>query len=159
MSAVTAAVSGLASYAAPVGLGIMAGSQILGGLAAYGEGSSQAAALNANAKVAEQQAKNAAAQEREKYRRLASSQRAAYGASGLDVNYGSPLDVLADTYAEGEVSAMNLLYSGKLEAWNARQKAAAAKSGGRSGLLGGILGGVGTGLYGLSKMGTLTEEE
>jgi hypothetical protein len=41
----------------------------------------------------------------------------------VDVNVGSPLDVLARTDAEGAMSAMQLLYSGELEAWNAKQGA------------------------------------
>jgi hypothetical protein len=141
--------------AAPYLLGVSAGAQVLGGIAGASQANQQAAAYESAADAATKQAKNAAAQERDKYNRLAASQRAQYGASGVDVNVGSPLDALADTDAEGEVSAMQLLYSGELEAWNQRQKAAAAKSQASSSLLGGILGGVSTGLMGASKLGLL----
>lgn len=97
---------------------------MIGGLAQAGSASqaadAQASAYKAQGSAALAQAQNKAAQERDKYRRLASQQRAAYGSSGVDVNSGSPLDVLAATDAEGEVSAMQLLYSGELENWSAR---------------------------------------
>ncbi|GHV55659.1 hypothetical protein FACS1894206_10070 [Deltaproteobacteria bacterium] len=136
-----------------IGLAVSAGSQILGGLASYGESKSAAKGHEQAADVARKQAANAAAQERDKYGRLAAAQRAKYGASGIDVNQGSALDILADTDSEGAVSAMQLLYGGELEAWNQKNKARAAKASGRGALIGGILGGAGTGLMGAAKMG------
>jgi len=157
------AIGALVSAAAPYLLGIGAGAQVLGGVLGAGQaeaaGRAQADAYNQQADAALAQAKNRAAQERDKYNRLAASQRANLGASGADVNVGSPIDVLADTDAEGHVSAMQLLYSGELEAWNARQKAAFAKAEAKnrasSSLWGGILGGLSTGLMGASKLGLL----
>ena len=76
---------------------------MIGGLAQAGSASqaadAQASAYKAQGSAALAQAQNKAAQERDKYRRLASQQRAAYGSSGVDVNSGSPLDVLAATDA------------------------------------------------------------
>jgi hypothetical protein len=60
----------------------------------------------------------------------------------VDVNAGSALDVLADTDAEGEVSAMQLLYSGELEAWNQKQRAFSVRQQGKNALLGGIISGL-----------------
>lgn len=145
----------IGSALGPVGLGIMAGSQILGGLSSYSEGKQQARAYEVNADMARKQAANQAAQEKAKYARLAAQQRASFGASGLDVNVGSPLDVLADSDAEGAVSAMQMLYSGELEAANWKQRAASARSGARGGLLSGLVGGLGTGLMGASELGYL----
>jgi hypothetical protein len=136
---------------AAVGLAVAAGSRMLQGAAQSNESKAVAEAYKTNAEMALKQAENRAAQERDKYRRLAASQRAAYGASGIEVNEGSPLDVLADTDAEGVVSAMQLLYGGDLEAANWRQQAKAAKSSGRSSMLDGILGGASIGLAGGSK--------
>ena len=120
---------------------------MIGGLAQAGSASqtadAQASAYKAQGSAALAQAQNKAAQERDKYRRLASQQRAAYGSSGVDVNSGSPLDVLAATDAEGEVSAMQLLYSGELENWSARQRAAAVKNQAQGSATGSILGGMG----------------
>ena len=158
-----AGVSALVAAAAPYLLGASAGLQVLGGITGASEarsaGQAQARAYEQQAQTALAQAKNKAAQERDKYNRLAASQRAQFGASGVDVNVGSPLDVLADTDAEGAVSAMQLLYSGELEAWNARQKAALAKSEAKSrassSLWGGIMGGLSTGLMGAGQLGIL----
>jgi hypothetical protein len=151
--------------AAPYLLGASAGMQVLGGIAGAGEaraaGRAQAAGYNQQADAALAQAKNRAAQERDRYNRIAASQRANLGAAGIDVNQGSALDLLADTDAEGAVSAMQLLYSGELDAWNARSKAsfaqAEARSKSRSSLLGGVMGGLSTGLMGAAKLGLLGE--
>lgn len=51
--------------------------------------------------------------------------------------------MLAATDAEGEVSAMQLLYSGELENWSARQRAAAVKNQAQGSATGSILGGMG----------------
>jgi hypothetical protein len=52
---------------------------------------------------------------REKVRKLLSSQRAAYGAAGVDMA-GSPLLVLEDTAAQGELDAKAIRYGGEVEA-------------------------------------------
>lgn len=136
-----------------LGMAISSGSQILGGASASEEGKAVSDAYKANADIAIRQSQNFAAQEKDKFRKLASAQRAAYGASGLDVNAGSPLDVLADTDAESAVSVMQLLYGGQLEAANWRLRADVARSQGQSGLASGILGGTTNIISGLSRMG------
>lgn len=138
MGGVMSVMSGIGSA---LGSGLMIASPILSGAAAYNESRTMSDAYRQNAAIAAQQAKNQAAQEKDKYRRLAASQRAAYGASGLDVNQGSPLQTLADTDAEGDISVMQLLYGGKLEAANWRMRANTAKSSGAFSLAGGLLGG------------------
>jgi hypothetical protein len=60
---------------------------------------------------------------RERIRRLLSSQRAEYGASGVDMA-GSPLLVLEDTAAQGELDARAIRYGGEVEA---RQKLSQAE--------------------------------
>lgn len=143
MGGVTSVMSGLGSV---LGTGLMIGSPILGGITAYEQSKAMAAVYKQNAAIAAQQARNEAAQEKDRYRRLAAAQRASYGASGLDVNTGSPLDVLADTDAEGAVSVMQLLYGGQLDAANWRTRANQALSSGRYSLSGGLLGGTGSAL-------------
>jgi hypothetical protein len=133
---------------AATGLGLSAGAGVLGGIAARQDSKNIADAYATNSKIAEQHARNQAAQEQEKYRRLAASQKALYGASGMDVNTGSPMDVLADTDAEGMVSAMQILYGGALESANWRQRAKSARAAGSNSRLSGILGGLETGLAG-----------
>jgi hypothetical protein len=75
-------------------------------------------------------------------KKLAASQRAAIGASGLDVNEGGALSLLAGTDAQGEAAAGRHLYSGALQAWQERQKAAAARAKAGQGILGGVSGGL-----------------
>ena len=154
MSGGVSAVGTALAAASPYIMAASAGLSVLSGISqasqAEAAGKAQADAFNQQADAALALAKNKAAQERDKYNRLAASQKANLGASGVDVNQGSPLDVLADTDAEGAVSAMQLLYSGELEAWNARQRAAYAKAEAKnkanSALMGGIMGGLSTGL-------------
>lgn len=121
---------------------------LLSGIGSYQDARNQADVYAAYERNARQQAKNEADREREKYRKLSSSRRAAMGASGLDVNSGSALDVLADTEAEGEVSAMRLLYGGELEASNWRRRAADAKKSGRNAVARSIGAGAGLGILG-----------
>ncbi|WP_035066650.1 hypothetical protein [Nitratidesulfovibrio termitidis] len=133
---------GMLGTVGQIGMGVSAASSILGGLASSQTSDAEARAYQANAEYAMGAARNQAAASREQYRRLASSQRAAFGASGVDVNEGSALDVLALTDAEAELSAMELLYGGEMEAWSWKQKAATAKNQGGAGMLGGLLGAV-----------------
>ena len=142
MSGVTELLAGISPSLAPVGLGVGVATQVLGGLAAAEQSKTQAKYYAANADIAKQQAANQAAQEKDKYRRLAASQRASFGASGIEVNEGSPLDVLADTDAEGAVSAMQLLYGGQLEAANWRQRARTARNSANMSMFETVLGGV-----------------
>ncbi len=51
------------------------------------------------------------------YRALREEQRAAYGASGVDVNSGSPLQVTAHTAATGVYEAQKAQYQRNLQAW------------------------------------------
>lgn len=154
MSGITPILAGISAQLAPVGLGLGIASQVLGGVAARQENRALARSYETNASIALQQAQNQAAQEQDKYKHLAASQRASFGASGLDVNEGSPLDVLADTDAEGAVSAMQLLYGGRLEEANWKQRARDARASGRQALASGIAGGLGTALLGSARMGS-----
>ena len=99
MGPLAGAIAGMGKYLAPAALGISAASQVLGGISAYGDSRAQASAAETNAELAAKQAGNQAAQERDKYRRVASSQKATLGASGVEVNAGSPIAGRAATAA------------------------------------------------------------
>jgi hypothetical protein len=109
---------------------------ILSAWGGYENSKAEARTLGKNAEIATQMSKNAADQERRKYKLLAGSQKAQYGASGVDVNVGTPLDVMAATDGEGAASAMQLLYGGELEAWNYKAEAQKKKSQAKAALLG-----------------------
>lgn len=119
--------------------GAKAGTNLLGGVSSFIQSRDAAKNYKRNAELAMQQAKNSAAQERDKYAQLAGTQAAIYGASGVDVNEGSAMEQLAATEAEGEVSAMMALYSGEVEAANYKTQARLVKWAGRSSLLGSLL--------------------
>jgi hypothetical protein len=75
-----------------------------------------------NAVIAEQQAAAEVARyKRETYRRVGDI-RAGYAASGVTME-GSPLDVLADSYAMATLDEENIKYQGRLEAMNYRNQA------------------------------------
>lgn len=111
------------------------------GVKAFGQktqGDSEAQRLNFNAQVAEDNAKNAeyaaadaksrGAREERKHRQkvklLAGQQKAAYGASGVDVNVGAPADIVEETYLHGEDDAATIRYNAAMEAWGLKAKAA-----------------------------------
>jgi len=92
-----------------------------------GEQSRKAASQNAD--IQEQAAANAEAKakyDEERHRKsvdkLLSAQRALYGKSGLDMS-GSPLLVMEDTAAQGELDALAIRYGGSVAA--AQQRSAA----------------------------------
>lgn len=94
------------------------------------QGNAQAKAYKYNAQIEEQnavQARDAASAQagqvdRDNKRKIAEAM-AAYGASGVDVNQGSPLDVLSDLATEGELSKRIVLYQGELTARGDQQQA------------------------------------
>src|SRR5690242_7903072 len=112
---------------------------LVSGVSQYGQARGQAAYANANAGLAEQQAQSQAQVIREKARRLSGQNRAAIGASGVDIS-GSFLDALADSDIDAELDAQTALWNGKIEAANQRAQAKAARASGTSALIGGIFG-------------------
>lgn len=112
-----------------------------GGLAAYSqmrEGKAAHQAAKYNAKVAEQNAKQAGEQasfDAEQIRRqrmiLTGRQRAAAASSGLFLS-GSFTDVIADSAVQGELEAMSRIYEGQVESWNYRAQAELEKSAGKN---------------------------
>ena len=127
----------------PLVAGLSFGSSVFEGIGAYAQSRNEAENYKANAKMAEADAKNKAAQAKEQYRKLAGAQKAAYGASGVDAGSGSAVDILAGTDADEAMAVMQALYSGRVESTNWKSKAKSAKSAGSADLMGGVLGGAG----------------
>ena len=104
--------------------------------------SSNAADYNAkvseqNAEAAQQKARLEENIQRQKIRTLMSKQQALYGASGVDMA-GSPLLVMEDTAAKGELDALAIRYSGEIAARQARSQAEQFRQQGDSAMLGGF---------------------
>lgn len=140
--------SGLATQALGTGMSIAAAKQ---------QQEAQRLAAQWNATVAQQEAavaREQASRAREQgeieadarlreYSKLKGEQRAAYGASGVDANWGSAAAVQADTMAWGEYEAQKEIYNYGLSAWgyeqqarNSDMQAKAALAGAPSGNLG-----------------------
>lgn len=122
-----------------------------------------AAITEQNRQMAVRQADIDAEDHRRETRRLMSSIRTAYGASGIEIA-GSPLDVLEDTALERELDTSRIQFEGKVrsregaiqalglkeEATLSKMRAENERSAGRYAAFGALLGGVGTGLSRLS---------
>lgn len=101
---------------------LMIGSTVMGAAGAIQQGKAAQASANYNAKVADMNAKIAERQARdavergqqeEQQQRMKTSQvigqqRAALAANGVDLAFGSPLDVLVDTATMGELDALTI---------------------------------------------------
>lgn len=96
---------------------------LLDAVGAIGSGIAQQNAAEYNAAVDRNNAiqanqaaqQQAAAKEQEVQSRLG-TEKAAYGASGVDVSQGTPVAVMSNTAAQGKLDAMTLLYGGHVRA-------------------------------------------
>lgn len=124
---------------------LMIGSTVMGAVGAVQQGKAaemqgraaqQASEYNAkvadmNAKIAERQARDAVerGQQEEQQQRMRTSQiigqqRVAMAANGVDVGFGSPLDVLVDTATMGELDALTIRSNTYREERDIRQQGA-----------------------------------
>lgn len=88
-----------------------------------------------NAKIAEWQAQDAIergqkeeAAHRQKLAALKGTQRASMAARGLDLGFGSPLDILTSTEYVGEIEALNIRDNAARTAWAYRNQSRDATS-------------------------------
>ncbi len=115
------------SWISLAGMGLQALGTFTSAQAQQQQGQARMQVARYNAGVQEQRADQleaeaearAAIQGRAGARGLASI-KAAYGASGVDVNEGTPLEVMSDAAAELELQKQMILYGGKVGAYNAR---------------------------------------
>ena len=138
------------------------------GYAAKSAANAQAAASEQNAKIADEQARDAVkrgAYDELKLRRqmsiLQGQQRSALAASGVEVDTGSSLALQEATRKEGDQDAAVIRFNAEREAWgygvqatNYRNAASAARAGGKNAMTAGIIG-AGTSLLGTAANGGL----
>ena len=100
------------------------------GIAARRQANTEAAIARSNAKRARGAAAEAVSRGQFESRRhlirtrqFAGSQRAAYGAGGVDVGFGSPADIVEETKRMGDVDAATIRYNAAQEAWGLKAKA------------------------------------
>ncbi|WP_334151657.1 virion core protein, T7 gp14 family [Hyphomicrobium sp.] len=163
-------------------MALMIGSTLIGaaGQVQQAQATAKANRYNAqvqkmNATIADNRAKDAIERgkleeqrKRQEVARLQGAQTAAMAANGVDLSFGSPLDVLVDTAALGEIDALTIrtnayreAYEHKVDAANKRagaqlssMSADAAKTGGYLSAAGTILGG-GANAYGQYQKSTM----
>lgn len=155
-----------------IGTILAIGSTVLGAAGAIQQGNAAAAAGRFNAQVSEmnatlseRRARDALDRgEREEQRKrqevaaLKGRQIAASGANGVDLSFGSPLDMIVDTAVLGELDALTIrkntaneaydhrvqAVNGRAEATLSRMNADNAQTAGYLGAAGTLLGGAGT---------------
>ena len=124
----------IATATAVVGLVSTIGSAVYGTMGAVRQANAQNAQMEYNAKVSENNARNAQAEadyaraqgwrnaneKRREVAQLIGAQRAKMGASGAVVDSGSFLDLTLSTKEQGELDAMALLNEGRMQAWRSR---------------------------------------
>lgn len=133
------------AFMAPLAPWIAGASAAVGAVGAIQQGRAASAAANYNASVSERnaqieemQAAEDAERSRRATRRRLGAMRAAYGASGVALE-GSPMDVLEDSYAEGELDALTIQYQGRMAAMNSRENARLERMRGRASKTAGYL--------------------
>lgn len=136
-----------------------------GGVMALQQGNYQARVARENAKLADQSAVDAIEQGKRdvqlsyrKQAQLRGTQRAAQAANGIDLSFGSALDIEGDTRMIGREDANTLSENAmraskgySIEAMNYRTQATSAKMKGAAGLVSGMTDALSTGLSGASK--------
>jgi len=128
-------------------LGVGMAGTALSAFGQYQQGQAQAAASEYNAEAAEQKGKYEESQARLRLRHLLGTQRALYGKAGVDITSGSPLLVMADTAAKGEMEALNIRRGYQTEAGLDRFYGKQYKRAG-------LIGGASSFLTGLGQAGT-----
>lgn len=157
---VPVAVAAVAMIASAVSTGVSVYSSVKSG-----EAQKKAQDYNANiqaihAKDVAQQGADSAAAQKEKQRRIASTQTAIMGAGGLDTTSGTPLQLLTETAGMGELDALRLQNNASRQAWGHTSQGVldmyqgnAAASAGNMNAAGSLLGGVSKGFYGAYNAG------
>lgn len=114
-----------------------------------------------NAAMSEDQAKNARAaadlkeqQHREQTKSLLSSQRAAVGASGIDLE-GSSVSFMEETAADAELDSLLIRHSGTVEEAQYRAQAAADRAEGKAAKRAGYISATASVLNGASKVASM----
>lgn len=122
-------------------------------VSAYGQMQSakaQSAALNYNAKVAENNAIMArdkanyeAERQASRMRRIIASQRVAYSSNGIVLG-DTAMDLMLDTTTQGEMDRLAILYGGDVESVNYQAQAASSRMQARATQIAGMYGAAGT---------------
>ena len=107
-----------------LGVGLMIAATAVTGYTTYQSGQIQKKTAKYNAHIARQMAEDAKRRgeqkeyiHRQRVAALVGRQRALIGSSGVAVDEGSTMDIVADTYAMGELDALTIRNNAMREAW------------------------------------------
>jgi hypothetical protein len=142
-------------------------SSVMSGIGASQQANYAAQVNDQNAKLANEQAKdsiqNTNLEAQRRYRQLAQTQgrqQAAMAANGIDLNFGSPVNVQKDTAAIGAEDVGQIYKAGfqqthghDISAWNYGSQAAADRAKAKGAMLQGIMGGLSSALGGATQLG------
>lgn len=142
-------------------------SSVMSGIGASQQANYAAQVNEQNAKLANEQAKdsiqNTNLEAQRRYRQLAQTQgrqQAAMAANGIDLNFGSPVNVQKDTAAIGAEDIGQIYKAGfqqthghDVSAWNYGSQAAADRARARGAMVQGIMGGLSSALGGATQAG------
>jgi hypothetical protein len=120
-------------------MAVSAAGSIASSISQAGQAKRAAAVADQNAQVVEQQGQAQADLIRERALRLRGANKAAIGASGVDIS-GSFADALDDSDISAELDAQTAVYNSKMQANNARAQAGADRSSASSSIVGGVFG-------------------
>lgn len=101
----------------------MAAGPVLGGMMAKNQADYQAKVATYDAQTANADASNDALTQFQHGQQVIGSARAQYGASGVEQDSGSPLDVLQQSARNAELDRQTIIYKGKLRAWGYQEQA------------------------------------
>lgn len=125
---------------------LQAGSAILSAGGSISGGQAQQNAYNANAELEEKQGEiargqsfSSAEQVWQKVQQTLGAQRAAYGAAGVDVGTGSPLEVMAESARRGQLARMATLFQGEAQQQTAQTQAALDRYAGKAAKKAGLI--------------------
>lgn len=145
----------------PISLGALALTAIGTGVKAFGEysaGQSQQQAAEFNAQLADAGAADAltrgeeqAVRIRGQTDRLIGQQRAAYGAAGVDLSQGSPLDVMVGSRRVSEEDIRTVRMNATRESWGLKSQAQEFRRQGGAAAAAGLFGALGTGIAGATQ--------
>lgn len=132
-------------------------STVFGAVSSVQQGMAANAAAKYNARVSENNARQAelsAKYDEDRHRdnvmRLMGSQRARYAAAGIDPNSDTALDVMADTAIQSELDALALRYGGKVQSSAYKDQANLDRAAGKNAMMAGYMGAGGSLLTGYS---------
>ncbi len=97
-----------------VAVGLMVASAVVSTIGAVQQASAQAKSARYAADATQDQARAEEALQRNQARRLLGQQQAAFAASGVRADSGSPLDVAADSAAQAELDALTIRQRGRV---------------------------------------------